>query len=318
MLKTYSLVFVVIGFLAGCQPSPTPSTSDITTPAKSIDLLPEVAQFLAEHKEFGEPSRAEEMPDWSKWKRQKVVFESPGPPRSLLFYLKDNKVAIVYEGEVGGGKVLWVATPTLDAASLQAAKGLADRAEIRDKTGGVIENGVDIKKVSLTSDGTNLIIAIEVEGNLVNIFKGRTAGDGLTLNLDTDLNNTTGGKLVFIKKEGFEYEVKVNVCLVHDLQPGRQSVACGGGCNGVTPKAMRSGVDVSEFDKTGEYSTTGMASSLHLPQGPITATRIEASVPYNLIGCSSGQGIRVLAKERDSKPDDAGRGYLQEVRYRLK
>jgi hypothetical protein len=82
------------------------------------------------------------------------------------------------------------------------------------------------------------------------------------------------------------------------------------------PKALRSGVSVKKFDGAGKYSTKTTARSLDLPHGPVTATRIEALIPYKEIGVTPGQGLRVLAKERDDAA--FGGGYFPEARLRLK
>lgn len=208
-----------------------------------------------------------------------------------------------------------ISAPVQGSASLPAAQKILDKVELSDKTGDVQKGGVDIKKLSFTSDGLNLIVVVEVEGDLTQIYKQRPAGEVLTLNLDTDQKNTTGG-ILFNGSMGFEYEVKVNVCLVYENTPGHETVACSGGFKGAEPKRLRSGVDISKFDGAGKYSTKETGSSLELPKGAVTATRIEALVPYKQISCSPAQAIRILAKEHDEAGSKVG--YFPEAQLRLK
>jgi hypothetical protein len=204
--------------------------------------------------------------------------------------------------------------PLRGSAHSQAGQKISDKVELSDKVGDVVKGGVDVKTLALTSDGLNLLVTIEVEGDLTKIFRERAADDVLTLNLDMDLKSTTGG-IAFKSSTGFEYEVKIAVCKVYENNPGHETVACAGGFKGVAPKSLRSGTTIRRFDETRKYyKETG--SSLTLPNGVITATKIEALIPYNQIGGSSAQVVRILAREGDEPGFEAG--YFPETRLRLK
>lgn len=105
------LVAFALALLVGCD-TPRPArnaNTEKTQPTASTlpaGLLPEIAQFLDEHKEFGKPTRIEAMPDWAKGKRQRVVLELNESRRNLLFYMKENKVITVYEDD-GSRKIVW-------------------------------------------------------------------------------------------------------------------------------------------------------------------------------------------------------------------
>ena len=112
---TRSIIVLLFVTLAGCHTPPPAANNSAAKPTteKSIGLLPEVSQFLNEHKEFGEPVKTEPIPDWAKGKRQRVEFVLNGTRRNLLFYTKENKVVTVYEDTSDGRKVVWGETEKL-------------------------------------------------------------------------------------------------------------------------------------------------------------------------------------------------------------
>lgn len=110
-MKKLAIVLLASFVIVACESkrvseNASPTNSN-TTANNSIGLLPEIAEFLADHKEFGEAIRTEAMPDWAKGKRQRVIFDSR---RNLLFYIKENKVVTVYEDSSDGRKIVWGAT----------------------------------------------------------------------------------------------------------------------------------------------------------------------------------------------------------------
>ncbi|MCH7681140.1 hypothetical protein IID10_17545 [candidate division KSB1 bacterium] len=70
-------------------------------------ILPEIDKFLNEHKEFGTPTSVVTVPDWRQGKRQRVNLNANGNRRSLLFYIKDQRVVTVYEDGTDGRKKVW-------------------------------------------------------------------------------------------------------------------------------------------------------------------------------------------------------------------
>lgn len=104
-MRKILIAYLVLFLLTGCevQKPALKNTSDKPV-SKPSDLLPEISQFLDEHKEFGTAIRTETMPDWAKGKRQRVAFDSG---KNLLFYTKDNKVVTVYEDGLNGRTIIW-------------------------------------------------------------------------------------------------------------------------------------------------------------------------------------------------------------------
>ncbi len=70
-------------------------------------VLPEIDKFLTEHKEFGTPTSVVTVPDWTQGKRHRVNLNANGKRRSLLFYIKDQRVVTVYEDGADGRKKVW-------------------------------------------------------------------------------------------------------------------------------------------------------------------------------------------------------------------
>ena len=123
-------VWIIGTFLMDTEPnkstkpekSPTPTERKSTTKAdvpsskpKSLmsqsvthsGILPEINKFLNEHKEFGTPTSVVTVPDWAQGKRQRVNLNANGNRRSLLFYIKDQRVVTVYEDGADGRKKVW-------------------------------------------------------------------------------------------------------------------------------------------------------------------------------------------------------------------
>lgn len=97
MKKRAFAVFALVLFIACGSHKPAP-------PRPDFGILPEISDFLDTHKEFGNVVGIEDLPDWAKGKRQKVKFD--GSIKSLLFYVKDEKVVTVYEDSTDR-KIVW-------------------------------------------------------------------------------------------------------------------------------------------------------------------------------------------------------------------
>jgi hypothetical protein len=84
------------------ESSPTPAASPA---ASGPTILPEVLSFLTAHPEFGRPTRVQDVPDWAKGRRQRADTDRG---KSLLIYLKGDRVITVFDWPQGGErKLVW-------------------------------------------------------------------------------------------------------------------------------------------------------------------------------------------------------------------
>ena len=94
--KISFLFFILTVCIFGC-----------TAKTNQLSLLPEIKDFLTEHREYGNPVAVEAVPNWAEGKRQRVTLEISGKRNSLLFYIKDDRVVTIYEDGVNGRKKIW-------------------------------------------------------------------------------------------------------------------------------------------------------------------------------------------------------------------
>jgi hypothetical protein len=90
------------------------------------------------------------------------------------------------------------------------------------------EGKVDIKSLAVESDGKNLIVNLEAANDLTQLFMKRDPGVVAVLQIDTDLNASTGGSPFFSEATGFEYHVDVQVCVKYKRGEISGTVCVGG------------------------------------------------------------------------------------------
>ncbi len=97
---TLLFIFLMIGIGHWGEDDPErdapahPTVKPLPKPAdKPAVLLPPIAAFLKEHREFGTPIAAADLPDWASGRRQTVRFEGG---YDLMFYLEGDSVRSVW------------------------------------------------------------------------------------------------------------------------------------------------------------------------------------------------------------------------------
>ena len=216
-------------------------------------------------------------------------------------------------------KRLWIAGVVV-AALVVAAPAGAEKAvpsvAYADAAGDVSasngpENARDVVKLSLGSDGTNLLVT----ATLAQDEKSTMAGAAVRLYFDTDDKAATGGKIRY-GQTGFEYAGGLYVC--HG--DGDRIYACAGGGDGKAPKSRHARAALERFKgKPGQQmwdfdATERLYDGFGLAKEPLQGRTLAIKFPYADIGAKSGQVVRVLALEADANDE----GLFPEVRLALK
>lgn len=204
---------------------------------------------------------------------------------------------------------IWMAGLLLAAGTrLQAAPAAAGKAvasvDLTDPAGDVRPmngpgNDRDVVKLSLASDGTNLLASATIAED----EHGDIASSVVQLYIDSDNNAATGGAAQWGKdakppKEGYEYLGRLSICMAYNENIG----ACAGGAS-VPPKSRHERVELDKFKgETGKefsFSTTSMViSGTGGPAGaPFTGRVLHGKIPYTALGAKSGQVLRISPRE---------------------
>jgi hypothetical protein len=130
--------------------------------------------------------------------------------------------------------------------------------------------GKDVVKTVLSSDGTQLLVDVTLAKDARCYLDGHHAGDVVRLEIDTDRDLATGGKLLFGRKPGFDMEIKVRACITYE-----SGEACAGSLGGTPAKAFFSSIDVGRyaqdepFWKSERWPIEGR--EIHLPERALRA-----------------------------------------------
>jgi len=162
--------------------------------------------------------------------------------------------------------------------------------------------GRDVVKLDLASDGTNL----KLSATLASEVSGTFANDVVQVFVDKDNDPTTGGEATFGKKAGFESRIDLLVCIEYE----NGGEACVGGA----------GKKATAYNAVAKITDTGSGQALHsvwdLPRTPIQGKVVSSSVSYKDLGVTSGQTIRLFARESNGAYDPSS--YFPEVALTLK
>jgi hypothetical protein len=175
------------------------------------------------------------------------------------------------------------------------------------------EPPLDVVKLALRSDGSRLHVAATLKDP-----PGRFASAVVELYVDTDAKSETGAEIDFGKQKGFEYLVRLKMCIQYE----GGGKACTGAA-GETPQKRWGAVEVDrykgkeQFDREDVVESMGFSGSKVSATVPVTGQVVEASVEYADLKVKPGQTLRILARETGGSPTE-GKGTFPWVELTLK
>jgi hypothetical protein len=190
------------------------------------------------------------------------------------------------------------AHPVKAAGSIELKDPAGDMDPITT-TGGE-EPPLDVVLLAIRSDGKQLGIAATL-----NEPPGNYASDAVTLLIDVDNNPATGTKGGEDRPGGFEYKVKLCMCIKYDDGVD----ACEGGSTKGKPVERSGAIDLDRFKGDSEYGesetvvdTLGFFGKKASPKVPVAGKIVQCTLDYADLGLKPGQTIRILPKETGGAP----------------
>jgi hypothetical protein len=195
------------------------------------------------------------------------------------------------------------------AAESQLAVELTDPAgDVREPAG---EANKDLVKLSLTSDGKQLLIVATFKDDLARSLAGKSAGNVIRVYVDTDNKPATGGKATWSDKSGFEYVVEVRACIKYD-----SGEACQGALTGPKMTSLFSRWVVKKHSPPGDNFNATHDLMWDSPSAVVSGKVVQAAIPYAEIGAQTGQALRLVVREEDGPFD--GSALLPDATLKLK
>ena len=209
------------------------------------------------------------------------------------------------------------------------AKGPTGSVELTDPAGDVhpVETsdgkkpGLDIIKLSITSDGKQISFATTLAG-------APGVGSGfLELYFDTDRSAKTGMSLLNPKIGGFDLGGQLDACASYN--DSSSSCISVHGTIDKKAKVTRRYALLSLKSYKGRDESDGVVRivdwmgfppAIRAPEVPIVGSVVSASLDYTSLKVKSGQTIRILARESDSGTSPVGEltGFFPEILLTLK
>lgn len=205
----------------------------------------------------------------------------------------------------------------LDATTGPAPGQAVPSVELADPAGDVIRingpgNDRDVVKLSLASDGTNLVVSATIAED----EHGSIAASVVDLYIDSDGDAKTGGRARWGEdatppRQGYEYRGRLGVCLAWNENIG----SCAGGPD-VPPKSRHDRLELDKFKGTPEQdfgfdtSTTVVAATGRPADAPFSGRVLRGTVPYTALGARSGQVLRISARETSG---NGAKGFFPDV-----
>ncbi len=185
--------------------------------------------------------------------------------------------------------------------------------ELEDAEGDVSnlnDPGKDVVKVSIKTDGKYFSMKVTLKNTIKYYLEGHKAGTVVQFHLDTDNNRETGGKIFWTKNTGFEYLIGIRSCIKY-----KNGEACMGGLGGPST-GFFSSYSIKQYEQGSTSANNIHDFKWRSPRNDISDNTIMTKIPYTEIGVVSGQTIRVVIEEKDSKePKEA---YSSDIILKLK
>ena len=182
----------------------------------------------------------------------------------------------------------------------------------------VMKPGLDIIKLSITSDGKQISFATTLAG-------APGVGRGfLELYFDTD-RSKTGMALLNPVIGGFDLGGELDVCADYT----DSSSSCIGGPMDAKAKVSARYAMLRLYRYKGKDRSDGfvpiveqyaIAPAINAPKVPVAGTQVQGSLDYASLKVKSGQTIRILARESSAGATSQGewRGFFPEIQLTLK
>jgi hypothetical protein len=189
------------------------------------------------------------------------------------------------------------------------------RVVVADPAGDVESQGEDpakdVVEVALASDGKALGVEVTLAREAREYLEGHMAGDVVVLQIDADGDETTGGKLLFGRKPGFDLAIDVQACIQY-----KQGVACAGGFGDAPSTGFFSIYDVGRYEQDKPFPKSLREGSFtEATRWPIEGRKIHVEVPYTDLGVEPGQVLRIAIREADAGSFEAA--YMPDVWLKL-
>jgi hypothetical protein len=192
-----------------------------------------------------------------------------------------------------------VAALVLAVTTSAWAQGASPTVELTDPAGDVNEfngkgNSYDVVKVTLGSDGKDLLVGATLAGD-----PGTMSGGVVDLYIDADNDPKTGGKTEW-GPAGFEHRAELAICF--KTASGK---SCGGGSSqpiqlkhAATMVESFTGPAGAELERPHIEMTV---NHLQSPETPLAGRVVKDKIAYSALGVKKGQVLRIAIRETDGK-----------------
>ena len=199
--------------------------------------------------------------------------------------------------------------------SIELTDPAGDVAPIETSNGS--QPGVDIIKLSITSDGKQISVATTLASG-----SGRLSSGFLELYFDTDRSTKTGVTLLNPEIGGFDLRGELDACAAYN----DRSSGCIGGHKAPVTRSYAT-LRLHRYKGTTEMdgfkaivTTWAVPPAIDAPEVPIVGSLVKASLDYTSLNVKAGQTIRILARESSSGATPVGemQGFFPEILLTLK
>lgn len=172
--------------------------------------------------------------------------------------------------------------------------------------------GKDVVNLDITSDGKSIRLTLKFQKEIAFYLDGHLAGEVLSVNFDTDNDETTGGKTFWGDKKGFEYRVGLRTCIMYK----NGGKVCVGGLK--KPSAgYFAAIQTEKYTKQGKPDTKNIHEIFwKSPQQDVKGNQAMFTIPYSEIGAATGQTVRMAIREVDSYFNE--KSFFPDILFTLK
>lgn len=176
----------------------------------------------------------------------------------------------------------------LHSGPLPAQEVAAEHSVRVEDPGEASDFGLDVRAVTLESDGTVLTVRVEVDRDIAEYTKAEGPGDVLSLLIDVDNDASTGGES-FRGSAGLEFSAKIYVC--KSFEGGE---VCAGDIKGPKVTGYYSRYEPSVWSAEKEdFEEIHDFFQWEGGKEDLDGATLVSKIPYSEIGAEPGQQIRI-------------------------